>query len=59
MTEPRKIEPEPTESLEQKTEVSKHRITLPVSSATGGVRPGIDLNDSNSLFELLYEEDYY
>jgi hypothetical protein len=59
MTEPHKIEPEPTDSLDQKTEVSKHRITLPVSSAKGGVRPGIDLNDSKSLFELLDEEDFY
>jgi len=29
------------------------RVRLPVSSATGGTRPGIDLNDSDALFDLL------
>lgn len=29
------------------------RVRVPVSSATGGTRPGIDLNDSDALFDLL------
>jgi hypothetical protein len=31
----------------------KEWITLPVSKATGGVRPGIDLNCSADLWEIL------
>jgi hypothetical protein len=29
------------------------RVTLPVSSATGGTRPGVDLDDSDALLDLL------
>jgi hypothetical protein len=29
------------------------RVQIPVSSATGGTRPGIDLNDSDALLDLL------
>lgn len=31
---------------------AKHRPPLPVSSATGGLMPGIDLDDSASLQDL-------
>jgi hypothetical protein len=30
---------------------------LPVSSATGGLRPGIDLNNSAALLDLMDDED--
>jgi hypothetical protein len=29
------------------------RITLPVSRATGGTHPGVDLNDSSAIMDLL------
>ena len=29
------------------------RVSLPVSRATGGTRPGIDLNDSSGLLDRL------
>jgi hypothetical protein len=29
------------------------RVKLPVSSAAGGTRPGVDLNDSDALLDLL------
>lgn len=32
------------------------RFTLPVSKATGGVRPGIDLTRTSELLELLDED---
>ena len=35
----------------------KKWISLPVSSATGGLVPGVDLNNSVALWDLLDEED--
>jgi hypothetical protein len=29
------------------------RITLPVSRATGGIHPGVDLNDSSAVMDRL------
>ncbi len=31
-------------------------VVIPVSSATGGVLPGVDLDDSSALQELMNEE---
>lgn len=33
--------------------VRRARVRVPVSAATGGTRPGINLNDSDALFDLL------
>jgi hypothetical protein len=33
--------------------VRRPRIVLPVSKATGGVRPGVDLNNSAALLDIL------
>lgn len=33
------------------------RFVLPVSSATGGLRPGIDLNNSAALLDIMDDED--
>lgn len=33
------------------------RVQLPVSRATGGVRPGIDLNDSADLLDRMDERN--
>ena len=38
---------------ESRRPARRTRVRLPVSSATGGTRPGIDLNDSDALFDLL------
>ncbi len=35
---------------------SRTKFTLPVSKATGGVRPGIDLTRTSELLELLDED---
>ena len=32
---------------------TRPRIVLPVSRATGGVRPGVDLDDSSAVLDLL------
>jgi len=32
---------------------SRERVTLPVSKAGGGVLPGVDLNDSASLEDIM------
>ena len=32
---------------------SRERVTLPVSSAGGGVLPGVDLNDSAALEDIM------
>ena len=34
---------------------SRRRVRLPVSRATGGTLPGVDLNDSAALLEVLDE----
>jgi hypothetical protein len=31
----------------------RERVTLPVSKASGGVLPGVDLNDSAALLDIL------
>jgi len=31
----------------------KHRVVLPVSSETGGVMPGVDLNNNASLLDIM------
>ena len=31
----------------------RQRVTLPVSRASGGLLPGVDLNDSASLYDLM------
>jgi hypothetical protein len=36
----------------EKRKVRKPRVSLPVSKATGGLMPGIDLNDSAALQEM-------
>ena len=32
---------------------SRERVVLPVSKATGGIQPGIDLNNSSDLEEVM------
>jgi hypothetical protein len=32
---------------------SRERVTLPVSKETGGVLPGVDLNDTAALLDIL------
>jgi hypothetical protein len=32
-------------------------ISLPVSDATGGLRPGVDLNNSADLWDLMDEDE--
>lgn len=33
------------------------RFVLPVSTATGGLRPGVDLNNSVALLDLMDEDE--
>jgi hypothetical protein len=35
------------------------RFVLPVSSATGGLRPGVDLNNSVALWDLMDEDERF
>ena len=37
----------------------KKRFVLPVSSATGGLRPGVDLNNSVALWDLMDEDERF
>ena len=32
---------------------SRRRVKLPVSRSTGGTRPGVDLDDSSALLDLI------
>ncbi len=32
---------------------ARRRVTLPVSRARGGVLPGVDLNDSAALYDIM------
>ncbi len=42
--------------LEEKPQRKRRRpVVLPVSTATGGVRPGVDLNCNAALLDLLDE----
>ncbi len=36
-------------------EERRERVHLPVSKAAGGVRPGVDLNQSSTLLEVMDE----
>jgi hypothetical protein len=38
-------------------QVPRKRITLPVSSATGCLLPGIDLDNSAALLDLMEDDD--
>jgi len=42
--------------LSQSGSVRK-RITLPVSTATGGLLPGVDLDNSAALWDLMDEDE--
>lgn len=42
---------------QSKQPVSRKRVRLPVSRATGGTLPGVDLNDSASLLEVMEGRD--
>jgi len=35
------------------TRVRSRRVRVPVSTATGGVRPGVDLDDTSTLLDRL------
>ncbi len=35
------------------------RFVLPVSSATGGLQPGIDLNNSVALWDMMDEDERF
>ena len=39
--------------LTEARETKRRRIRLPVSKASGGVRPGVDLNRSSDLADLM------
>jgi hypothetical protein len=36
---------------------TKSRIRIPVSNARGGTQPGVNLDNSDALFDLLEERD--
>jgi hypothetical protein len=38
---------------QSKPRQARPKISLPVSRATGGVRPGVDLSDSAALLDLM------
>ena len=39
-----------------RTTVKRKRVTIPVSKATGGTLPGVDLNNSAALLEMMEGE---
>jgi hypothetical protein len=42
--------------LAEPKETRRQRVGLPVSKATGGVLPGVDLNNSIALEEVMEEQ---
>ncbi|MGA2184785.1 MAG: DUF2191 domain-containing protein [Bryobacteraceae bacterium] len=42
-------------TLSQPHRARRRRVRLPVSSATGGTLPGVDLNDSAALLDIMEE----
>ena len=46
------------ESLTRRKSVAERRkVSLPISSAGGGLMPGVDLDDSAALLDLMGEPD--
>jgi len=40
-----------------RTRVAHQRLEFPVSSRTGGLRPGVNPDDRDQLYDLLYGDD--
>ena len=42
--------------VQSRTAAVRERVRLPVCSAGGGVLPGVDLNDSSALEDLMLQD---